>query len=44
MINKLDPKLKKLSSDLNDLGDFSDFEAAKVGGETIKNIYQASKV
>ena len=43
-INKLDPKLKKLSSDLNDLGDFSDFEAAKVGGETIKSIYSASKV
>lgn len=44
MINKLNPKLKKLSSDLNDLGDFSDFEAAKVGGETIKSIYSASKI
>jgi len=44
MINKLNPKLKKLSSDLNDLDDFSDFEAAKVGGETIKSIYQASKI
>ena len=43
-INKLSPKLKKLSSDLNDLGDFSDFEAAKVGGETIKHIYDASKI
>ena len=34
-MNTLDPELKSLEKDLNEITDFSDMKAAKVGGEKI---------
>lgn len=37
----LHPNLKSLSNNLDDLTDFSDMDAARVGGQTIASIYKA---
>jgi hypothetical protein len=37
----LDPELKALNNQLDSLTDWSDMEAAKLGGDTIRQIYHA---
>lgn len=44
MFKELQPELKKLTKDLEGLEDFSEFEVAKEGGNTIKNIYKVDKL
>lgn len=37
----LDPELSKVSKQLDSLTDFSDMDAARLGGDTISQIYRA---
>lgn len=37
-MKELNPKLKSIESELDSLGDMTDMEAAKIGGETIKAV------
>jgi hypothetical protein len=38
---ELEPELKSVSKQLDSLTDWSDMEAAKLGGDTIRQIYHA---
>ena len=42
IINGMEPQLKDLNKQLDDLSDFSDMDAARIGGNTIRNIYQVN--
>ena len=44
LMNNLDPELKSLESDLNEITDFSDMKAAKAGGKKILEHLNAQTV
>ena len=44
VLNGMEPELKHLNKELDELGDFSDMDAARVGGATIRDIYHVDSL